>query len=801
MLKPKGIVLSVISMITLSTSAQTEFDNDGRLIKIETDAGKISLPHLSKLDSSAGAELKQVVRDMLLEKAEEATRIFTSNHYKRSLHQLYLFLWKTDSTQLTRYLDSVTSTLKSGTISSTNPPLMKGFDSAFVQNLSDTTEVFRWRYAAESSSGELRRKKPFESFVVDYYNATLKPAVDSNVILKKEDIVEHTYYLANEQLQVRKLLKRYRDTSKLTIDLFDSLANVHKQLHDSNSTFTSIIHTFRKPWYQQWFWFRGGEIRLNPLDFGTEDTVRKYPWRDVTKNLENIDAENGLFKTENRLDTLSGLFRESLKTLSYTDNLLNKITVPPGKHFNYSATGKIKYSVDEDALIAELRPKEKKTIVIHNIPLNRTAALKEDATEIEDKSAFEIGLQENVVKPLTELAAAYAKFTPYGAVLDFFGPSLKQTTASIKPKQSQQQAPVDITALQSPNKFVLEAMGTMSADSIAQVNEEYIKAFLLQLKTLDLTYIKLPYLTGADTLKNNLRAALFDKEIMDTDLFEQTFKNNITIQKLNKLINRRTKDSTKYHEVLKQFRDTLSLYMGNLIKRDSFYVAGLLNIYNNSSFVKPQKLKIKEDDNSQFHTAIKETTPSDKASEHTVKPFTIIDTTDVQKQDTAFISKFTYKSGQYKRVALGAGLAYTLNSYNQSLAKEENGSLKITNNTRQYRFVFGLHYYIGKGLYSQDNTMAFSKKRHWCERISAFVGVGIPDPLGNLYTGFGLDFVPGLKLTGGVHFAKFNKYLIQNNTIVEERLRYQLAGPFIALNIDPTVLVSILNVFTTKPDK
>jgi hypothetical protein len=37
--------------------------------------------------------------------------------------------------------------------------------------------------------------------------------------------------------------------------------------------------------------------------------------------------------------------------------------------------------------------------------------------------------------------------------------------------------------------------------------------------------------------------------------------------------------------------------------------------------------------------------------------------------------------------------------------------------------------------------------------------------------------------------------LIQNNSIIEESVRYQFGGPFIAIQIDPTSLIQVLNVF------
>src|SRR5690606_5595099 len=136
---------------------------------------------------------------------------------------------------------------------------------------------------------------------------------------------------------------------------------------------------------------------------------------------------------------------------------------------------------------------------------------------------------------------------------------------------------------------------------------------------------------------------------------------------------------------------------------------------------------------------------------------------------------FSYNVGKGHRFSLGGGIAYTFIPYSQSVASENNGSIAITNNVRQYQLVVSLHTYLGKkGLFNQDNSFWGKNK----ERLFAFVGVGIPRPLENVYLGLGKDLWPGLKLTVGLHLARHNYYKIQNDEIIEEKLNYKLAGPF-----------------------
>jgi hypothetical protein len=222
----------------------------------------------------------------------------------------------------------------------------------------------------------------------------------------------------------------------------------------------------------------------------------------------------------------------------------------------------------------------------------------------------------------------------------------------------------------------------------------------------------------------------------------------------------------------------------NQLRLDSFYLSSVIDIYNKSTVPQFTVNKI-IDTNALYYTKLLETKPSKKAITKDITVFSF------NKKDTSIIQKFTYDVHQYHRFKLSAGIANTVTPYNQSTVTESNGGISIVNNTLDCRLVVGVHYYLGKGLFNQS-------KEFWgknSERTSLFIGVGIPDPLGNLYFGLSRDLWPGLKLTVGGHVIKNNKYLIQNNRIVEETLRYQFGGPFIALQIDPASLINVLNIF------
>ena len=102
----------------------------------------------------------------------------------------------------------------------------------------------------------------------------------------------------------------------------------------------------------------------------------------------------------------------------------------------------------------------------------------------------------------------------------------------------------------------------------------------------------------------------------------------------------------------------------------------------------------------------------------------------------------------------------------------------------------GLHTHLGKGLFLQEDKF----KAGW-SNWSIFTGIGIPDPLGNLYLGISFDPVPGLKLISGLHFYRYTKYSIINNEISDKSTIYRTSFPFLSLNIDPVSFIKAIGIF------
>ncbi len=494
------------------------------------------------------------------------------------------------------------------------------------------------------------------------------------------------------------LLKQYRKNTNGKFDLgfYNALDSFHVRLN-RNDTFLTLKYYLTLPWFKEWFWYRGGDLKLNPLDFTSDNVIKNNPKSDLKKAgiynryidslieryiqydtvqkiaefktiLKEKDNGNDVFSLPDLSDSLNKINDSMKNSLLITDITLNKVSIPTqGRFYNFSAVtditfpNNIKHIKNEYGYVKNndkylkmaVRTDETKVIIIHNIKGTIKVGITESNTPIIDRSSFQSGT-DTVISQLGQLAAIVAKFTPYASWLNLIA------------VPSQQYA--------SPTR-------------------EYNKKVLVA-KTAD---------------------SVFDDSI-------------------------------------------------------------LLSNFINSSSPATEPLQGKTDNNPMYSSKIVETQTSDDPVKKNVGVFYYASVT-----DTTWIKKFSYKIGKNYRFQLGSGIAYTLNPYNQSVVSPNNGQITITNNIQQYRFIVSLHTYLIKGLFLQDDRVL----GRFSERLSLTTGVGIPDPLGNVYIGLSYDPWPGLKFTCGYHLDRNDNYLIQNNTIVEQQLRYKVAGNFISLENRP----------------
>jgi hypothetical protein len=785
-LNAKLMACFIILAINVLKAQTTKFDETGKLTALITNGNALSNFNTSDLKSE-DKKLKEEARKLLAKKINETIKILSDPNYKKSIYRFYNNLWNGagEKTNLIGYLNQLLERLAEKTLSKPEFSQYSDWKTPFDNNLLSTSaNIYETEFdASKPNRMTLLKKNPFNNFLLDYYNTALPKLNAPNIYVDIESIAFHSSFLINEQQALKRFLQSTRE-DVITVEVYKKMKDYHDKLTANPSTFDTVKTMFSQDWFKEWFWFRGGEIRLNPFDFTTEAFLKKNPQFNaakVTKFNEFIDTVinrqirydsigrieefktklliqgtgQSIFSLQQRHDSINKLNEDQRKEFLSITQLLNKVEIPEaGPFFNYSAITDIKFKNNEDALKAPLHVDEVKTIVIHNIISTAKTGLQESSKPIPDRSGFQDGF-DTVVSQLGSLALIMAKFSPYANYFDFLNPLPKIPANAILPNT------VSIPAAFAPP---------------------------IPNRTLDLELIQLKFnntLSGAERIQENLSVVLIKYGMYESSIFRKVFLDGtVTNESLNKVYSDLSL-KTIYINKLKKYWEKLCIAQVNLLQQDSILIDGFLNIYNNSSFPETELLEAIKPKQALYTSKILKTTPSKTAIENSVSIYSHIN------KDTSTIDKLSYKVGKNYRLALGAGIAYTLNNYDQSVITETNGQIKITNNVRLYRFVVGLHVYLGKGLFPQDNSFAGS----YSERFSIFAGVGFPGPLENLYFGISRDLVPGLKLTAGIHIAKNNRYVIQNNHIVEESLRYQVAGPFVSVAFDPTSFINLLNVF------
>lgn len=777
------IILILAATLFHAHSQRLAFDGTGRLIKISKDSLiTFDEKSLSKIDST----IKNTASEIFVKKIDEALKIIQSNLYKKTLHQFFLWLWDgpNDSVDIVNYLQELRLLLSSRQMPASYSKMAEPFMKAASRHLLiDTLTVFRAVVNKQTKKLELVKIDPFNLTLIDYYNATLLGLTDSIKLLTNE-FDNYISYLQTNLDTIKSLLRTLRENLQFDITMYQTTKKFRTALYQGNSTLSHLKKEFSKPWFKQWFWFRGGEIRLNPFNFTSEEFIRRNPMFDVDKvNLFNLyinsllnrqirydsvghieefinklrlkNTGEMLFSLQNRNDSLRRVNEEELSKLLTSEQVLNKVEIPVKDDFaSVSAVKEIDLGTDLKFLSKPIHVNEAKTIVIHNVADASKPGLVQTEKAITDRSAFQDGL-DTVVSQLGEIAQVVEAYTPFSGILDFFLP----------------QIPV-------PNNQILQDATINGAVDSTKIRPND--------KLLHVGFVTIRY--GEDTKFNSLKsavgAALNRSDLLDRSLYWSTFEK--LVDKDLSVLESDTSSLHKFARTLDEYIATLQRSQIDSLIKDSILIAGLKDIFNYSTFPIQDPLKPRKTPSPVFRTQILKTDPASKAVEKNVIVYT------TNKSDTIDILKFSYNVGKGHRFSLGGGIAYTFTPYSQSVASENNGSIAITNNVRQYQLVVSLHTYLGKkGLFNQDNSFWGKNK----ERLFAFVGVGIPRPLENVYLGLGKDLWPGLKLTVGLHLARHNYYKIQNDEIIEEKLNYKLAGPFAALSFDPTSFLNLLNVF------
>ncbi|HET6253332.1 MAG TPA: hypothetical protein VFE32_04635 [Puia sp.] len=169
----------------------------------------------------------------------------------------------------------------------------------------------------------------------------------------------------------------------------------------------------------------------------------------------------------------------------------------------------------------------------------------------------------------------------------------------------------------------------------------------------------------------------------------------------------------------------------------------------------------------------------------------------VSKKDTIITTypvNPAIRIGKKVFITISAGMEVTTNTYHQKTASVVSNQLVVSDNAKNVGYEIGLNYYPA-GLFQIDNRFMGIGRNHVWNRVFFFAGAGLPNPTKDYYTGAGIDLVPGLKLMTGAHLFLNTHYQIVNNQIADQANSVKFAGPYIAINIDPSALITLFNFF------
>lgn len=785
-MQPQTRLLYFLAILLLANVAiaQTKFAQDGKLLELNYNNNKLKKENidLQKLDTV----VKKDAREILQKKVKET--INNLNNTTTGLHKFYDWLWGKEHTdKIIKELNIISESLGNTSNSSTNIILLKQFNNSIEKKLYNKSDnAYNVDIDKDALTLSLKLNDPFNNFLIHFYNNIYDSTAAEITAMNLA-----TWYKYNDSLSTKKLLVDsllnavYNSSNTMDIALFQKIRATNRELQHNNSFYTKSKLLLNNAWFKNWIWMHNGLPRLNPLDFTTDDFLAKHPEYNIEKSkiyeeyidtaikrfirldtaaridqFKKILAEKGtskdLFKLTKRQDAIDKNNNKMMELL-ISSKILNQVAIPKTTNpfYNYSFFPNDNFKAIPNCVeypTTAIRTTETKTFVIHNIKQGQDAFLKVKTTLIADRSAFQEGL-DTLASFAGQIASLVIKLSPYSLLTP--GGFIKTDKPHIDANGKAYDAKIEHKQGDRSNN---ESNTMMKSEEVIY----YLKDYLMD-STSDYDQETFDSMTKG--------------KFKDSLVKYRSNKNSLNEIQANEYFN---KANDLYYYILDSSKNAFF----TSLRQDSLNLSFMQAAFFNSS-LPPAKLKAKADNTAAYYSKILNTEPVDQSVKNDV---TILGFK--SKTDSITVAKFSYKVGKTYRFQLGAGIAYTFGNFIQTNATDENGKIIIKNTSQYYRLIAGLHIHFGDGLFLQDNRFLGRFK----ERVSFYIGVGMPKPLENIYTGFAYDFVPGLKTTFGIQLYRNNQYQIQNNVIIEDRKKYKYAGPFFAIQIDPASLLNFLNV-------
>jgi hypothetical protein len=210
------------------------------------------------------------------------------------------------------------------------------------------------------------------------------------------------------------------------------------------------------------------------------------------------------------------------------------------------------------------------------------------------------------------------------------------------------------------------------------------------------------------------------------------------------------------------------------------------------SQIPPLALSSKMTDTPIIRTVVITPEVSESPTKYLYKLTAVVDTT-VPKKAIMLIDSSYYRVGKLRFTEFAAGIAYSFSSVRITKIDTTGNKFNISNDEDRIRLVLGLKFHFKK-IFWGDNRFVLNKNKlrdGIGDRLFGFIGISLPKPLDNFYTGGGIDLIPGLSINAGAQWYRNRKYAISNNQIQSQSFQYRPAF-FMGVTTDPTLLAAVL---------
>ena len=160
------------------------------------------------------------------------------------------------------------------------------------------------------------------------------------------------------------------------------------------------------------------------------------------------------------------------------------------------------------------------------------------------------------------------------------------------------------------------------------------------------------------------------------------------------------------------------------------------------------------------------------------------------------VDTFHYRVNKKYRIFPMAGIAYTLNQFQDIANSTDASSPGKVSQEQQTRFIVGIKVFFDKEDIRNTRfctgTDAYGRSLI-LTRLHFDAAVGITSPLSNIYVGMGLDLWPGVSINGGSVFNKYNYSDYVNGQNILNRTLYR-TGFYVGLTTDVSVVADLLKL-------